>query len=185
MKNTFLSLIAVFGMTSAAVAADLPTNKGLPPAPTVNNSTSGWYVGGNADLNAVNNPAFGDSQTGFGAVAGYEFNPWLRGEADFNYWFKSPNSNVGSGQALTANAIVQSPVQFYRITPYALVGVGSGWNGMGNASGNAQAIYNLGLGARYALTNRVDLDARYTQVNAWQNSNTQADQFTIGAEFKF
>ena len=75
----------------------------------------------------------------------------------------------------------------YGFTPYALAGLGAGWNGWGKVgTGNANTLYNVGGGVRYALTNNFELDGRYRYVNSFNGAGFNNNHVvTLGVGYKF
>ena len=175
-------MVAMMG--SVASAADLPkksqVDDGQQLAIAVANDAH-WYVGVNGGFVYLNDVSVEDSQKVLGATVGYQYNRNLAAELAFTQFFEK-DGIAEDGQALTVNGIALLPTGT-AFTPYALAGVGAGFNGLGD-DGDAQAIYNLGAGVRYAVTESVDLDLRYTHVNAWE-SEIDNDSVTVGAAFKF
>lgn len=111
-----------------------------------------------------------------GALVGYQFNQYVRGEADFDHVvsFQPYSSNY-----LTGNAIVQYPISGLRLTPYALAGLGYQWQ-----NGLNQGVWNVGGGARTALTPNADLDLRYRYIQGMTNQ-TNENVVTMSTTIRF
>lgn len=173
--------IKVFGVIAAVVlsattafAADLPSRKYAPPAPVVERPAHmPFFIGLNAG---------GTTKTEngtVGAVAGYEFNQYFRAEGTYDHYF---GKSVPFGPNIVEDAVALNGVVSYpfgAFSPYALAGVGYRWSDVAN-----EGIYNVGLGARYALTERVELDGRYRFISNFDNNRTD-NVFTVGMNVKF
>jgi opacity protein-like surface antigen len=194
MKKLITALTALVATASVAMAADLPSRK-APVAPVSTNAftLSGWYAGGFVGGNVANwdNVSWDKTPAVFGALVGYEWNPYFRTEATFDYTTKAAPTTSEAGQTVFANAVVQYPIGF-GFTPYAFAGTGFGWNAWGkgvsgaNFVDDAKLLYNVGGGVRYAVTERIDIDGRYRYINAY--SGTKFDNnhvVTLGANYKF
>jgi opacity protein-like surface antigen len=74
------------------------------------------------------------------------------------------------------------------VTPYALLGAGVGMNRLNTTNGNTSvALYNVGAGARVAVSQNIDLDLRYRHFAAFESVNGRkgANMVTVGAAYKF
>lgn len=184
MKKLMIAISMIAMMGGAALAADLPAKSQVSAdkqlAIAVANDAH-WYVGVNTGFNYLDGVSIDDSQKILGATVGYQYNRNVAAELAFTQFFEQ-DGLADEGQALVLNGIALLPTGT-AFTPYALAGVGAGFNGLGD-NGDAQAIYNLGAGVRYAVTESVDLDLRYTHVDAWESS-IDTDAVTVGAAFKF
>ena len=191
MKNILANLLASVAMLGTAVAADLPS-KAAPaaPAPAVSNAfgLEGFYVGGNVGGNYAKYDHINVNSMPYtiGAVGGYEWNRYFRTEATFDYTSKNAPTTKDTGETVFANAVMQYPVGF-GFTPYALAGVGEGFNAWGKVkSGDARTIYNIGGGVRYSLSKNFELDGRYRYINAVSGTKFENNSVvTIGANYKF
>lgn len=195
MKKLISALFALFVGASVATAADLPSRSAA-SAPVVSTNAftlSGWYAGGYVGANAVNYDSITWKSTPIlvGALVGYEWNTYFRTEATFDYTTKAEPTTNEAGQAVFANAVIQYPIG-WGITPYVLAGTGFGWNAWGkgvagaNFADDARALYNVGGGVRYAVTNRWEIDGRYRYVNAWSGDKFDNNHVvSIGANYKF
>lgn len=192
MKKLLASLFASFAMIATVSAADLPS-KATPTIPTVASMLGfdGFYVGANfgGNYNKPTHVAVDNTPVVVGVVGGYEWNRYFRTEATFDYTSKVSPANKDSGETAFANAIFQSPA-LYGITPYALAGLGLGYNSWGNGRGGivtgAKELYNIGGGVRYAISKNIEVDARYRYINAINGSNFQNNNVvTLGVNYKF
>lgn len=170
MKNILLSVPAMILLIGSALAADA----------TEEYIASSWYVGGNVGFNYQDDVLVEDSQKNLGAIIGYQYDENLAAEASFVYLGEKPG--IEGGQAVTLNGLAMLPTDTF-VTPYALAGLGVGFNGLGN-DGEAQPIYNIGAGARFSLTDSWDLDARYTWIDSWVEP-IGANSLSIGLNYKF
>lgn len=143
-------VLEVLRAGQAPVATVAPT---VAPLPVTASPTTGFYVGANAGSNFRTGS---DYQVG-GSV-GYQFTPNYAVEATYDY-----NSMTrGNGQAVMVNGVYSRRVGTSRVTPYALVGAGMGWDNLGvSRTGSNAALYNVGTGVRVNLVGAVDFDARY------------------------
>jgi opacity protein-like surface antigen len=165
-------------MKNLVLAAAMALGLGFAGAAHAQNTDRGMYVGGN--VGTVLSEA---SKVSAGTVVGYQYNRYVRTEATFDQiWFKD-----GNGQALMANAVLSVPTGTI-VTPYALIGAGVGMNGLNTPGGNTSvALYNVGAGARVAVTQNVDLDVRYRYFGPFEsvNGGKGANMVTVGAAYKF
>ena len=171
IRNTLIAFLAIAGVSSA-MAGDLPNRKQAPAAPVVS-SDSGFYAGVRGGV------VFTDNLT-IGAGAGYQFNRFIRAEANYDYLNNDNNKTNGLSSSLaTGNLIGQYPFETWGLTPYALAGVGYRWSDAKN-----EPVWNVGAGVRYDVTKNVELDARYRYVSSFQNER-QGNAFTLGLNYKF
>jgi len=170
MNKTLITLAAVL-VSGVAVAGDLPSRKTAPLPPERPVEDSGFYAGVRGGV------VFSDNITA-GVGAGYQFNKFVRAEANYDYLNNDNNrtngltSNIG-----TVNMIGQYQVSVF--TPYVLAGIGYRWSDAKN-----EPVWNVGAGARYAVTENVELDARYRYISSFQNER-QGNAFTLGLNYKF
>lgn len=193
MKTLLTAFVAFVASSAIALAADLPSRKAAaePTAATNAFALSGWYAGGYVGGNNTSYRGLNVGDTAFvmGGVVGYEWNEYLRTEVTFDNTAKASPTTAKHGQALFANAILQYPVG-WGLTPYVLGGTGFGWNAWGKGDSgitdDAKAIYNVGGGLRYAVTDRFELDGRYRYVNAYSGTKFKNNNVvTLGANYKF
>jgi len=164
---------------SAAAAALLATIS-VAGAQDIQSDRSGMYVGG-----SIGSTPQRGAQTNVGVAAGYQICPYARVEATFdNLW-----NNVGNnGQMLMVNGIAQYRIPTSIVTPYVLAGAGAGFNNFGtNNTGNAEMLYNVGAGVRFAVSQNVELDARYRYISHFNTgaASTNANMLTVGANWRF
>jgi len=170
MNKTLITLAAVL-VSGVAAAGDLPSRKTAPLPPERPVEDSGFYAGVRGGV------VFSDNITA-GVGAGYQFNKFVRAEANYDYLNNDNNrtngltSNIG-----TVNMIGQYQVSVF--TPYVLAGIGYRWSDAKN-----EPVWNVGAGARYAVTENVELDARYRYISSFQNER-QGNAFTLGLNYKF
>jgi len=169
MKTLLLATVMALGLTGLAQAAD-----------PVNADRSGLYIGGNLGSSTDNK-----SRIDLGGAVGYQVGPYARVEADFDHAWRSN----GVGNMAMANAIGQYRIPNSTLTPYVLAGVGVGIDKFGAThTGNSQALYNVGAGMRVAVSESVELDARYRMVHTVDSNKVATrDQnlFTLGAAYRF
>ena len=105
----------------------------------------------------------------------YNFNRWLAAEANYGYdrntqfYFGGTSARVQSDiHQFTSEAVVKLPT-FARLQPYALAGAGAlVFDPTGNAGGSfagatleAKGAFVYGVGAQYAFTRHLSLQAEY------------------------
>ena len=117
---------------------------------------------------------FGGGPT-MGVNGGYEFHKNGRLEAIYDHMFMPGTNNLDQ---LGGNVILQVPTSGY-MTPYALTGIGYQWQ-----NGINQGMWNVGAGARLAVTNHMDLDLRYRYVQGFYNQSSN-NLVGLGTTFKF
>ena len=174
MNKILLTMAALFGMTTAAMAQ-------TKPVVSTNVDQAGLYVGG-----FVGSSMGERDRVTAGVNAGYQFNRFLRAEATLDQTWKT---GVGGGARLMANAIGQYRIPGTTLTPYVLAGMGYGFDSLGSVrKGIGVPQWNVGAGLRVAVSERVDLDARYRFIEGF-NSRTPHDRstnlITVGAAYKF
>lgn len=175
LKNFLITSLLTSAIATSAVAADLPsrTTAPLPPQRPVATSDAGFYAGVRGGI------VFTDNITA-GVGAGYQFNRFVRAEGNYDYLNNDKNTTNGlSSSVVTGNLIGQYPFSSVPLTPYVLAGVGYRWSDAKN-----EPVWNVGAGARYAVTQNVELDARYRYVSSFQNER-QGNAFTLGLNYKF
>ena len=163
------ALVALMATAGAAFAAD-----------PVNSDRNGLYAGVNASKLASNR-----DHLNLGGVVGYQMNPYLRAEADYNHQW----GNGRTGQTLFGNVIGQYRLPNTTVTPYVLAGVGMGFDSLGQVkSGDVTGLYQVGAGARVAISQNIELDGRYTNIRPFStaSANIKSDNmFTAGMNFRF
>ena len=192
MKKLITALFALAAGVSVAAAADLPS-KSAAAAPAVSTSAfglSGWYAGGfvGGNFDDTNKFKYDNTPKVFGAIAGYEWNKYIRTEATFDYTTKIvPITPPKTGQTAFGNAVVSYPVGF-GVTPYILAGVGYGWGAWDKVVGknDDRTLYNIGAGLRYDLTKSFEVDGRYRYVNGLTAQKFDNNHVvTLGVNYKF
>lgn len=182
MKKTLATLLASFAFVGMAAAADLPSRTTAPAAPVpAAQSFNNWYVGGNfggaVDSSNGFDGVWNGSKVSLGAVGGYQFNRNFGAEVTYDYFFQ--RNGQPSGQTVFANGVASYQIPGTRFTPYALAGVGYGFDYFGD-----RGLYNVGAGLRTQITNSVDLDVRYRYINNW-DSTQRSNVVTGGVNYKF
>ena len=140
---------------------------------------NGIYVGGSLGTQLDQH-----KQATVGVTAGYQVVPYARVELEYNNMWQRRTQ----GQSLFAHGIAQYRIPNTRFTPYALAGVGVGFNSLGSArEGDGKMLYDLGGGVRYAVTDSIELDARYRNVRAFDTAtrNRAADVVSLGVNYRF
>tara|TARA_R110000868_G_scaffold9620_6_gene47627 strand:+ start:52794 stop:53306 length:513 start_codon:yes stop_codon:yes gene_type:complete len=170
MNKFFVLAAAALGLVAAG-AAQAQDLKNL--------DRNGVYVGGSLGAQLDYH-----KQATVGVTAGYQVAPYARVELEYNNMWQ----NRTQGQSLFAQGIAQYRVPNTRFTPYALAGVGAGFNSLGSVrGGDGKMLYNLGGGVRYAVTDSIELDARYRNVRAFDNTtrNRNSDVMSVGVNYRF
>jgi opacity protein-like surface antigen len=143
-------------------------------------STPRVYLGGNLGMGGVH--LDDRAQYTAGVVAGYNLNRFVAVEGNVN--FHVNNDHVrDDGQTAFANLVAGYPVG--RTTPYVLAGVGAGFNGAGDSNNDPQALWNVGGGVAYRLTNNWSVDARYRYVDAWSGTRDAEHMLSLGVNYRF
>ena len=169
MKTFLLATVMALGFTTAALAQNKDT------------SDRGFFIGGQVGSFTGKN-----DRLAVGVNGGYQFHRFFRAEVTAeNAW----KSNSGAGSMVFANIVPQYRIPGTILTPYALAGVGYSFDSLGSVKkGGAVPVYNLGLGMRAAITDRIDADIRYRNVRAFEGKNARVRDdhiFTVGASYKF
>lgn len=166
-----LTIATVFGLSSAAMAADFPMRYAPIPQPRPTNIDSyfhspvPFYLGINAGT------AINSSNYLLGLNAGVQFNNNVAGEVSYTY-----SHNFNTSHLVTANILLQTNIG--QFTPYVLGGVGYTW------SGRNEAVWNIGAGTKVALTQNIDFDFRYRYVSGFDTKRS-ANLVTGGFIFRF
>lgn len=173
-KLLMLATVATMAFATAAFAAD-PA-----PADPVKADRNGIYVGGNLGSSTDNK-----SRIGVGAVVGYQVMPYARVELDFDHAWRTQ----GTGNMVTANVIGQYRIPNSTVTPYVLAGAGYGFDKFGSLKNHGQvALYNVGAGVRVAVSQSVELDARYRNVRPFEANHAASKEqhlFSAGLNYRF
>ena len=112
---------------------------------------------------------------------GYNVNRFLAIEAVAAYDYG--DSTRDEGQTLMVNTL--AGYSFGPVRPYAVIGVGAGFNGQGNSNRDPDGIWNYGAGVAFAINRNWQLDARYARVEGFRSEREGADRFTIGVNYRF
>ena len=167
----------IFAIAAAFIA--LTTGFALANDP-VKADRSGFYAGGSVGSSTDNK-----SRVDIGVNAGYQFNSYVRTEVDFDHAWKT-NSN---GDMAMVNVIGQYRIPNSTVTPYVLAGAGYGFDGLGSVKGSGQKpLYDVGAGVRVAVSESVELDARYRNVRPISATNASVKDghmFSVGAGYRF
>lgn len=147
------------------------------PVPS-NLTLSGLYVGANAGSTFENN-----SDYTVGLSVGYQFTPNFGAEVTYDYNQRSNDS----GQLAMVNGVAGLPLFNGRVTPYALAGVGAGFDYFGNRnnSNDTEMMYNVGGGVRFNVVGGLDLDVRYRYVGSFDSTGRDANLVTGGVNYRF
>jgi opacity protein-like surface antigen len=185
MQKTIVTALAILASTAAAFAADLPSKTSAPSAPAtpvfVQNQ---GYIGANLGGNFGSARAYSG-----GVVAGWNANSFLAVEGTYD--LSRPEQKV-LGSYNYRNTVALNLVPQYKIpgsdaTAYAFGGLGYRWN---SSSAKADySVYNVGAGLRYEFAKNLELDGRYTRVDAvkekFRSSSSAEDRVTVGVNYKF
>jgi len=169
--KTIVSAIFATMFAGTSYATDLP-RRTAPLAPIAPVALSQpFFVGVHAGATGVNDGI--DKPYVVNLRAGYEFSPFARVEANYDYGYNSGTQyHMGS-----VNGIAQ--YRFGVVVPYVLAGVGYRWADIKN-----EPVYTVGGGVRYEFMQNFELDARYRYVtdrNRFRDDNI----FTFGLNYKF
>lgn len=176
--KSLIATVATVVFAGSAYATDLPRRTApVAPAPIFTQQPlTGFYVGVNTGV--AFNDSFDNRDAIVGGTFGYEFNRFLRGEVNVSNRFGTDN-----GQSVTADAILGVPVG--RFTPYTFVGLGYGFNYLGKPDGDPAALWSVGGGVRYELTQNWELDARYRFSRQFDHTNIDNSAATLGLNYRF
>jgi opacity protein-like surface antigen len=171
MKKTILAatfaILAFAGVSHAADAVGLP-------GVVVEDYSPKTYVGISASQRVGSN-----RHNSVGVVVGRQVNPNLTVEGQYEHSFNRKGADV-SRDRLSGNVLLGQ--RFGVVSPYVLGGVGYEWN----RNDMNRAVYALGGGAKFHVTEQVDLDARYRYINAFDSSKRgEENVFTLGVNVKF
>jgi len=183
MQKTIVATLAILASTAAAYAVDLPSKRALPAAP-VPTFAQDSYVGLNVGANVQ-----GDRVYTGGAVAGWNVLPFLAVEGDYD--LSRPDAKVGTQynyqNTVSVNVLPKVVVPGTPISVYGIGGIGYRWNSVSTVTNIA--VFDVGVGAKYALTSAFDLDLRYRRIDALDSKNRTStsaeDRVTAGVNYKF
>lgn len=177
MKTFAITLAAGLLATTMAFAQGPARN--APAAAPAAAPLAGLYVGASVDFGGAsldNARGWGNSLT-----VGYQATRNIAIEAVVSQNYGTGAQN--DGQTGFINAVVGMPVG--PITPYALVGVGAGIGGAGDADKDAEGLWNVGAGVAYNITRNWQLDARYRYVDAIATTREAEHAVSLGVNYKF
>lgn len=158
-----LTIVAVLGMTTSAMAADL-TFKNAPPL-VIDTETSPFFVGVNAG------GLYNSDDYTLGLTAGANLTDYVSGEIAYDHIHGDNAANQVTGNLILGTNVGD-------LQPYVLGGVGYRWADVD------EAVWNLGAGAKIALTEKIDFDARYRYVQGFETEHSD-NVVTGGLVFKF
>lgn len=159
-----LIIATVLGLTSSAMAADF-TFKNVPLPPVRSQAAITPFFAG---VNAGN--LYDTENYTLGATAGAHLSDYLAAEVAYDH------DHDNDANLLTGNLIIQN--SGHLVTPYILGGVGYRWADVD------ESVWNVGAGAKVALTDNIDFDARYRHVVGFE-TDREDDVITGGLIFKF
>lgn len=169
-------------LLAAVAAAAMLIGVGTAQAQNQNNSgpLNGVYVGANLGSNFQNN-----SSVSMGLTVGHQFHKNLAAELTYDHVRYRARAGHDDGQMIMGNLVAGHKMGAF--TPYALAGVGVGWNAAGQKGpGTTTALYNVGAGMRVSITSNVDLDARYRYVGPFEGDRkNNSHMITAGAVYRF
>ena len=184
VKSTMISMAAMLAVIGVASAADLPTKKGAPPAPTAVApfNWSGLYAGINAGITApnssLNNSVYG-GLIGVDAGYNYQYGPYVLGVEASSSYAKIKQFNQPT-VALT-DADLVAGYSLGGLLPYVKGGAAyaTDWN---NRLG-----WNLGAGVKYAVSYNVDVFGEYDYYDLGKNGGNKLTTSVVkaGVEYKF
>ena len=174
--NIFAIAAAFIALTSGVALASDPVKVSDP----VKADRSGFYAGGSIGSSTDNK-----SRIDLGMNTGYQFGANIRAEVDYDHAWKTN----GTGNMVMVNAIGQYRIPNSTVTPYVLAGAGYGFDGLGSVkNGGQKALYDVGAGVRIAVSESVELDARYRNVRPVSDvkaSVKEGHMFSVGTNYRF
>lgn len=167
----------IFAIAAAFIALTFSVALASDP---VKADRSGFYAGGSVGSSTDN-----QSRIDLGMNAGYQIGANIRAEVNYDHAWKTN----GTGNMAMVNVIGQYRIPNSTVTPYVLAGVGYGFDGLGSVkNGGQKPLYDVGAGVRIAVSESVELDARYRNVrpiNATNASVKDGHMFSVGAGYRF
>lgn len=164
---TYTKLLA---LTLAAMAASFNVTQAQ--------TLSDVYVGINAGTTLQT-----ENRGVLGANLGYMLCKYFHVEATYDY--NQVTGNPNNAQMLMVNAVAGVP-NISIFTPYVLAGTGVGWNAAGSTTGDGLGLYNVGVGFKVALSDKLSLDNRYRYVAPYNAaSGRDAQVITTGLNYRF
>jgi opacity protein-like surface antigen len=177
MMKTFAIALAAGLLTATTVLAQTPAR--APAAAPAAAPLGGLYIGTSVSLVGAEL----DTASGLGQslTVGYQVTRNIGVEGVLSHSYGSGAQNDGQ----TGFVNVVAGQTFGPVTPYALVGVGAGINGVGNADKEAEGLWNAGAGVAYNITRSWQLDARYRYVDAIAATRDAEHAVSLGVNYKF
>ena len=176
--KTFAIALAAGLLTATTVLAQTPA-RNAPAAPAAAAPLAGLYIGTGVSLGGTNLETA--SGLGQSLTVGYQINRNIAVEGVLGYSYASGDRNDGQ----TGFINVVAGQAFGPVTPYALVGVGAGIGGAGNADKDAEGLWNAGAGVAYNVTRNWQVDARYRYVDAIAATRDAEHVVSLGVNYKF
>jgi opacity protein-like surface antigen len=182
MQKTIVTALALIASTAVAFATDLPSKTKAPsaPIPVFTQYYLGATIGGNVDKARVYSG---------GAVAGWNVLPFLAVEGTYD--LARPETKVRGEynwqNTVAVNAVPQYKVLTTDITAYGVGGIGYRWNTASTVADHS--VYNVGAGLKYEFAKNMELDARYTRIDAIEKKSRVGqpaeDRLSMGVLYKF
>ena len=170
MKTILAAAFAVFALTGVARAADAVNLPGV----VIEDYSPKNYVGV-----SVGQRIGHDRHNNVGVVVGRQLNDNVAVEGQYERSFNRRNDDR-TRDRLSGNVLLGK--RYGSVSPYVLGGVGYEWR----KGGNDRAVYAVGAGAKLHVTEKVDLDARYRYINAFDSNKRDDDHVvTLGVNVKF
>lgn len=171
MKNAILAAAMVIGLTGTAMAED-----------PVHADRSGMYVGGFLGSSTEDH-----SKMLVGVNAGYQFGKYFRAEVDVDRAWRTVGNN---GYRAVVNGVAQYRIPNTVLTPYVLAGGGYAFDGLASLKSKTGqvAVWDAGIGTRIGISQKVDLDLRYTETRPVKDAKAAVKQdhvFTAGLDYRF
>lgn len=157
-----LIIATVLGLSSSAMAADLTKKVPLPPVRS--EASVPFFVGINAG------DVYESDNYTLGATAGVELSDNFAAELAYDH------DHDNNADLFAGNILIQTERSF--ITPYVLGGVGHRW------ADQDEYIWNVGGGAKVALTDTIDFDVRYRHIVGY-DTEQEDNVITGGIVFRF
>lgn len=156
--NKFMVGTAFLGMMIAGAASAADYHEGLPG---VTKNYVGVTVG--SDINS-------GGTTSVGVVVGRDLNSYVTVEGQYEY--RKNDSHLA-----TTNVLVGP--QMGAIKPYVMAGAGYKWTD----NNGDYPVGVLGAGAKFSMSEQVDLDARLRHIISEDNGSEE--RVTLGVNFRF
>jgi len=148
----------------------------------INADRPGLYVG-----TQVGRSFQATSDLSAGVQVGYQVHRNVRVEANYDHFWNGAGSR--NFNAVTFNAIGQQRIPGTSLTPYVLGGVGVEFNEFRSAmnDGSYRGIYNVGAGMRVAISNNLEVDARYRYIApiTSRGDTVRGSMTTLGLVYRF